>query len=181
MELRCRRIDCSPCRSPPAARRPPCGSSSHKQNRANATVVVCRRWAAAVLSPMFNEVSIGFLWRMVMARRSVGVVGAIALAISVMAVPLSGQVLSVEGQPVAPAIVATDGVFNAAQVVGQPAGPVPTPRHTGIRALMKDLVSDVQHLPSKENLFWAGVGGGLALAAHPADDNVNTSLVNSDF
>jgi hypothetical protein len=39
----------------------------------------------------------------------------------------------------------------------------------------------VIHLPSKENLFWVGVGGGLALAAHPADDNVNESLVNSDF
>jgi membrane-associated phospholipid phosphatase len=47
--------------------------------------------------------------------------------------------------------------------------------------MMKDLVSDVAHLPSTENLFWAGVGGGLALAVHPADDNVNESLVNSDF
>ena len=67
------------------------------------------------------------------------------------------------------------------QVVGQPAGPAPTPRHTGVKAMMKDLVSDVAHLPSTENLFWAGVGGGLALAVHPADDNVNQSLVNSDF
>jgi hypothetical protein len=31
-----------------------------------------------------------------------------------------------------------------------------------------------------ENLFWAGVGGGLALAVHPADHNVNRSLVESD-
>jgi len=67
------------------------------------------------------------------------------------------------------------------QVVGQPAGPPPTPRHTGVTAMMKNLVSDVAHLPSKENLFWASVGGGLALAVHPADDNVNESLVNSDF
>jgi membrane-associated phospholipid phosphatase len=62
-----------------------------------------------------------------------------------------------------------------------PAGPAPTPRHTGVRALVKDLGSDVTHLPSKENLFWVGVGGGLALAVHPADDNVNQSLVSSDF
>jgi PAP2 superfamily protein len=47
--------------------------------------------------------------------------------------------------------------------------------------MMKDLVSDVKHLPSKENLFWAGVGGGLALAVHPVDDDLNQSLVNSDF
>jgi membrane-associated phospholipid phosphatase len=67
------------------------------------------------------------------------------------------------------------------QVVGQPAPPPPTPRHTGVKAMMKDLASDVAHLPSTENLFWAGVGGGLALAAHPADQSVNESLVNSDF
>jgi hypothetical protein len=72
-------------------------------------------------------------------------------------------------------------VADAEQVVQQPAGPPPTPRHTGIKALVKDLGQDVIHLPSKENLFWAGVGGGLALAVHPADDNVNESLVNSDF
>jgi len=66
-------------------------------------------------------------------------------------------------------------------VVGQPAGAPPTPQHTGIHALFKDLGSDITHLPSKENLFWAAVGGGLALAVHPADDNVNRSMVNSDF
>ena len=67
------------------------------------------------------------------------------------------------------------------QVIGQPAGPAPTPRHTGFKALMKDLGSDVKALPSKENLFWASVGGGLALSVHPVDDNVNEAMVNSDF
>src|SRR4029453_897515 len=52
------------------------------------------------------------------------------------------------------------------QVIQQPAGPPPTPRHTGLKAMAKDLVEDVKHLPSKENLFWAGLGGGLALAVH---------------
>jgi hypothetical protein len=74
-----------------------------------------------------------------------------------------------------------DMSVDMSQVVGQPAGPPPTPRHTGIHAMMKDLVSDVAHLPSKENLFWVSVGGGLALAAHPADESVNHSMVNSDF
>src|SRR5262249_52733886 len=74
-----------------------------------------------------------------------------------------------------------DGLLNAGQVIGQPAGPPPTPRHTGIKAMVKDLVEDVKHLPSTENLFWAGVGGGLALAVHPADDNVNEAMINSDF
>jgi hypothetical protein len=70
---------------------------------------------------------------------------------------------------------------DAGQVIGQPAGPAPTPRHTGIKAMMKDLGQDVKHLPSKENAFWAGLGGGLALAVHPLDDNVNEAMVNSDF
>jgi len=67
------------------------------------------------------------------------------------------------------------------QVVTKPAGPPPTPRHTGFKAMGRDLLKDFRHLPSKENLFWTGVGGGLALAVHPADDNVNQALVNSDF
>ena len=58
----------------------------------------------------------------------------------------------------------------------QPAGPPPTPRHTGIKAMAKELVTDVKLLPSKENLMWAIIGGGLALAVHPADDNVNRAV-----
>src|SRR5262245_45607168 len=70
---------------------------------------------------------------------------------------------------------------NGEQIIQQPAGPPPTPRHTGLKAMAKDLVEDVKHLPSKENLYWAGLGGGLALAVHPADDNINESLVGSEF
>jgi PAP2 superfamily len=70
---------------------------------------------------------------------------------------------------------------DSEQVVTQPAGPAPTPRHTGIKAMVKDLAIDFTHLPSKENLFWAGVGGGLALGVHPADDHVQQAMVNSDF
>jgi len=61
----------------------------------------------------------------------------------------------------------------------QPAGPPPTPRHTGLKALAKHLVTDFAYLPSVENLYWAGAGGGLALAAHPFDDDVNRRLVGS--
>jgi hypothetical protein len=71
--------------------------------------------------------------------------------------------------------------IDADQVLQKPAGPPPTPRHTGVKALVKDLGEDVIHLPSKENLFWAAFGGGLALAVHPVDDNVNEALVGSDF
>ena len=67
------------------------------------------------------------------------------------------------------------------QVIQKPAGPPPTPRHTGIKAMAKGLIIDFKYLPSRENLMWAGVGGGLALAVHPADDNLNEALVGSDF
>ena len=65
------------------------------------------------------------------------------------------------------------------QVVRQPAGPPPTPPHTGIKAMFKELGSDVKKLPSRENLFWVGIGSGLALAVHPADHNVTDTLVAS--
>jgi membrane-associated phospholipid phosphatase len=70
-------------------------------------------------------------------------------------------------------------VFDFEQVVQPPQGPPPTPRHTGIKAMIKGLGTDVKHLPSRQNLFWLGVGSGLALAAHPFDDNVNHTLVDS--
>jgi len=46
--------------------------------------------------------------------------------------------------------------------------------------MVKGFVADFKYLPSRENTLWAGVGGGLALAVHPADDNVNRELVGSD-
>jgi hypothetical protein len=63
--------------------------------------------------------------------------------------------------------------------IQEPAGPPPTPRHTGIKALVKGLVVDFKYLPSRENLLWAGVGGGMALAVHPLDDDVNRKMVNN--
>jgi membrane-associated phospholipid phosphatase len=70
--------------------------------------------------------------------------------------------------------VAADGLLEQ-----QPAGPPPTPRHTGIKAMAEHVVTNFKYLPSTENLLWAGAGGGLALAAHPFDDNVNQALVGN--
>jgi hypothetical protein len=93
-------------------------------------------------------------------------------AVSEGAVAADATAISAEAADVGP---------DADQVIGQPAGPAPTPRHTGIKAMVKDLGSDFTHLPSKENLFWAAGGGGAALAVHPADESVNQTMVNSDF
>jgi membrane-associated phospholipid phosphatase len=61
----------------------------------------------------------------------------------------------------------------------QPAPPIPTPRHTGVKMMVKQLWVDIKNLPAKENFIWAGIGGGLALAVHPLDDNVHDAVVNS--
>jgi membrane-associated phospholipid phosphatase len=80
--------------------------------------------------------------------------------------------------PLAQALSEPDGLETSNGQ--QPAGPPPTPRHTGIKAMTEHLVTNFKYLPSKENLFWAGTGGGLALATHPFDDNVNEALVGND-
>ena len=46
--------------------------------------------------------------------------------------------------------------------------------------MVKELGKDVKELPSRENLIWVGIGSGLALAAHPFDEDVNRRITNSD-
>ncbi len=62
------------------------------------------------------------------------------------------------------------------QVVGQPEGAAPTPRHTGIMAMVQGLGHDIVNLPSRENLLWVDIGTGVSLAVHPADSHVNADL-----
>jgi PAP2 superfamily len=52
----------------------------------------------------------------------------------------------------------------------------PTPEHTGIHALFGNLAEDIKHLPEMQNVFIAAIGGGLALAVHPADQTFNANL-----
>ena len=54
----------------------------------------------------------------------------------------------------------------------------PTPEHTGIRALFGDLGEDIKHLPVMQNVYIAAIGGGLAAAAHPADEAFNAKLLS---
>ena len=122
-----------------------------------------------------------------MATRCRFTCGVLFLAAVVCAVPAHAQADPTgEQQPVFGGVPAASGglfesALNGAQVVTKPEGAPPTPRHTGIKAMVKDLGADIVHLPSMENLFWAGVGGGLALAIHPADEYINTALIDSPF
>jgi hypothetical protein len=52
----------------------------------------------------------------------------------------------------------------------------PTPPQTGIHALLANLVGDIKHLPSKQNLYLTAIGAGLAAAVHPADQGFNARL-----
>ena len=102
----------------------------------------------------------------------------VLLSLLLLAAPLEAQTAPI-GDPLLAGRALT--ALGDAPLAAQPAGPPPTPRHTGVKALLKDLVDDAAHLPSKENLAWAGAGGALALAVHPADEEVNQTLVNSDI
>jgi len=72
-------------------------------------------------------------------------------------------------------------VVASADALQTPAGPPPTPEHTGIKAMLKGLGTDFKHLPSRQNALIAGIGGGLALAVHPVDDSVNAHLVGKAY
>ena len=81
----------------------------------------------------------------------------------------------------APAVAAGQDPSEAigAALAQQPAPPQPTPRHTGLRELFKELVVDFKSLPAKENLYLAVAGGALAASVHPADDNVNRAFLDA--
>lgn len=58
--------------------------------------------------------------------------------------------------------------------------PDPLPAHTGFRALAKDTVSDFAAFPRRKSTWVIlGIGLGLAGAAHPADNSLNSHLQGS--
>src|SRR5258708_6266237 len=102
----------------------------------------------------------------------------LTLAICGIAAPLFAQDDVEVERAVAAALPALRRI-DFGQVIPQPAGPPPTPRHTGIKAMVTGLGPAVKHLPSRENLMWAGIGGALALSVHPLDHNVNRQLAGN--
>jgi membrane-associated phospholipid phosphatase len=91
------------------------------------------------------------------------------------------QAVSPDGASVeAPAADDTGAAQAAAPAKGQvfvkPTSTPPTPLHTGVKAMIRELGVDVIHLPSLENVFWASTGGGVAAALHPLDPTANADL-----
>jgi membrane-associated phospholipid phosphatase len=61
------------------------------------------------------------------------------------------------------------------------AGEEPTkPTRSFFPALFHNLGDDVKHIPRKNTLYWLAAGAATSLAIHPADDNINDRLSNSD-
>ena len=106
---------------------------------------------------------------------------AIAFPVAAQNVATTAPASSGVAQDVATTAPASSG-GDAGQVIQlPPAGPVPTPEHTGIKALFKDLLDDTKHLPSMTNLFWVGAGAAGALAIHPADNHINEELTDASW
>ena len=85
------------------------------------------------------------------------------LALVVLASPVIAQDTSV-------------GASAFSRQISKPTPAPPIPEHTGIRAMLVELAHDVRHISSKENLFWAGAGAGMAAAVHPLDSTANENL-----
>ena len=113
----------------------------------------------------------------------------LAFAITTVARPSNAQI--VPAIPAAtqagdsPIVAGNDAIswppVDFGNTMAQPAAAPPTPRHTGIKAMLKGMVTDLKHLPSRENLLWAGVGGGFALALHPLDGKVSRQVVGNEL
>jgi len=56
-----------------------------------------------------------------------------------------------------------------------------SPQRSFISSLVHQLGSDVKHIPRRNSVYWLAAGTALALAVHPADDEINARLVGSDF
>ncbi|HKT81506.1 MAG TPA: phosphatase PAP2 family protein [Vicinamibacterales bacterium] len=89
------------------------------------------------------------------------------------------SVFTSTGEPVSDALDALAGgdiVFPAQDPAEKP----PIPAHTGIKALFFETASDFALFPQRKSTWIIlALGGATALAAHPADDNVNARLAGS--
>jgi membrane-associated phospholipid phosphatase len=82
-------------------------------------------------------------------------------------------------------LVADDDAVAPARVPDllnqQPAAAHPEPEHTGFKALLFETANDFKAFPRRPSTWVIlAIGGGAAALAHPADDEVNASLVGSD-
>jgi membrane-associated phospholipid phosphatase len=94
----------------------------------------------------------------------------------VLALQLAGvQAVAVDPTPQQTQTAPADPLQNPGDQKAEAKEP-PTPPRTGIHALFGNMVEDVKHLPAMQNVYLAAIAGGLAAAAHPADQTFNVRL-----
>jgi hypothetical protein len=75
-----------------------------------------------------------------------------------------------------------DGESASAPAPQEPVAVKQTSEERGfVKSLFSQLGQDLKHIPRRNSLYWLAAGSGLALAVHPADDEINERLVGSDF
>src|SRR5579871_876459 len=99
-----------------------------------------------------------------------------------MRVILLASLLNLRGRmrSTAVALIAAAVLACAAPVAAQDADAdakkPPTPEHTGVHALFRNLGEDYKNLGHLDNLVAAALGGAGALAVHPWDADINAHL-----
>jgi len=102
-----------------------------------------------------------------------------AIRVSFAADPLIGTIA-----PAVPfRVPSIDALIDSAQVTpqGAQAPKPPQPEHTGLPALWHSSISDFKEFPLRKSTWVFLTAGAIgALAAHPADDDVNQHLVGNE-
>lgn len=88
----------------------------------------------------------------------------------------SGATSLVEAQEAQPAQSEPQSSQSQPKPDSSDAKKPPTPEHTGIHTLFRNLGQDYKHLWSLDNALVAALGGGAALAVHPVDPTFNVHL-----
>jgi membrane-associated phospholipid phosphatase len=96
-----------------------------------------------------------------------------ALSFACLAFVLAGNCTAARAQ-IVPASTVDATTWNAAVAAAQV--PPPPPRR-GRFKFLQQVGSDFKHFPSRDTLYWLAGGGGLALAVHPQDDDINRRLI----
>jgi membrane-associated phospholipid phosphatase len=67
------------------------------------------------------------------------------------------------------------------EAIDQAQAPHPAPTHTGFSALFRSIGSDFKAFPQRKSTYVIlAIGGAAALLVHPADDDINEKLQESD-
>jgi hypothetical protein len=88
----------------------------------------------------------------------------------------SAQAAGQDPQPSQPASPPPQTTGQKVAAAEEPAKPT----RSFFPALFHNLGDDIKHIPRKNTLYWLAAGAATSLAIHPADDNLNDRLSNSD-